>query len=333
MQPEILFVSKKENTGGAAYEDQIKKILEGDYVVSVLELNSKKNNIFFFTKLKYAYQIKSYKPGKKYDILITNKAGVYAGILKKQFNKKILIFHHYFSEESAYPVVRSILKNRLLSNLKNFDHIIVVADYWKKFVAQYVDERKIYLICNSFNTKKIDTVKRSFQKTDFKKKYNIPDDKIIVYAGNALKIKGYLDVIAQLDAAKYFIITSGNKDKNTQLKHLHLQLDATEYIQLLCAADITVILSKFQEGWNRIAHESLICGTRVIGTDIAGFGELLHNASQIIYRDGDNLQELISKALDDDKLVADGMNYASQFNLEYLNERWKTFLLQMWAGE
>src|SRR6476659_2383466 len=100
MQQSVLFLSQQQNRGGAIYEEQLRKILEPRVQLDMLELNAKKNRILIFTKLKYFYQIKSHKPFKKFSSLITNKAGVYAGILGKTANKKILILHHYDSEEN-----------------------------------------------------------------------------------------------------------------------------------------------------------------------------------------------------------------------------------------
>ena len=323
MRSDILFVSKKQNRGGAIYEEQVKRVLEGEYNLDILELNPAKNKLFYFDKLKYFYQIKTYKPHKKYQVLIANKAGVYAGILKRDFQKKILILHHFFNEENSYPVINRLLKDRLLSNLNQFDLIVVVSDYWKEHFSKYVSVNKIYTIHNSFDIDKINLIKNNFNKESFKAKYNIPEDKIIVYAGNALKIKGYLDVIHQLDKNNYFVITSGNTDKNAVHNHLHLNLNYNEYIQLLCSADITIILSRFQEGWSRIAHESLICGTPVIGSNVAGMGELLQNAKQIIWSENDNLSELLNRSLKQKEFINYGKNYASQFNLEYFKNKWK----------
>jgi glycosyltransferase involved in cell wall biosynthesis len=327
MQAKILFVSQKQKRGGAIYEDQVKKILERQYNLDVLELDVQKNKVLFFNKLKYFYQIKSHHPGERYKTLITNKAGVYAGILSRKCDKKILILHHYYNDENIYPFLNAILKNRLLSNLNKFDSIIVVSEFWKKYFSSYINEDKIQVIYNSFDIDKINCIKKNLHQAVFKKKYNIPDDRIIVYAGNALKIKGYEEVIKQLDKNKYFIVTSGNKDKNSVLNHLHLVLDYTDFIQLLCCADITVILSKFQEGWNRIAHESLICGTPVIGSGVAGMGELLQKANQTIWKDGDNLQELIKYSMNNKEIIFYGKNYASQYNLGYLKNRWESVLI------
>lgn len=323
MRSDILFVSKKQNRGGAIYEEEVRQVLEPEYNLDILELNPVKNKIFYFDKLKYYYQIKSYKPNKKYEVLITNKAGVYAGILKRDFTKKILILHHFFNEENSYPLINKFLKDRLLSNLNQFDLLVVVSEYWKNYFSEYVNINKIHTIYNSFDVDKINLIKNSFNNEDFKRKYNIPANKIIVYAGNALKIKGYLNVISQLNKDNFFVITSGNTDKNITHNHLHLKLNYNEYIQLLSSANVTILLSKFQEGWSRIAHESLICGTSVIGTNVAGMGELLQNAKQTMWKEGDNLIELVNQSLKDTEHIKYAKNYASQYNLDYFKNKWK----------
>lgn len=324
MSLHILFVSRKDNRGGAIYEEEVKNILTRSFPIDTLNLDSGKNNWLFFTKLKYFFQIKSFKIQQPYTTLIANRAGVYAGIFTKGFKKKILVIHHYNSKENGYPVIRNILKMRFFSAINNFDHVVVVSEYWKDFIGKYVDPGKVRVIHNSFDIKTIENISIQLNKNDFKARYNIPNDKIIVYAGNALKVKGFMDVIAKLDPDKYFIITSGGKDG--PINHLHLSLDYTGYIQLLCVSDVTVILSKLEEGWNRIAHESMLCGTPVIGNGIAGLGELLRNAEQLIYNQDQDLGALISEVMRNQQYTEKGKQYVSQFDLQYFEEKWKSLV-------
>ncbi len=44
---------------------------------------------------------------------------------------------------------------------------------------------------------------------------------------------------------------------------------------MLYLSDITITMSKFKEGWNRTAHESMLCGHNRLG--LGGMGELLTN--------------------------------------------------------
>ena len=322
MSSKILTVCIKDERGGSIYEEEVKAILQKSYNVETLELDTKKNKWLIFGKLKFYYQLKTYRHYKKYDILLANKVSVYSGIPTKYFNKKILVVHHYSINENPYPVIRNIIHKRFFSRLNDFDTIVVVADYWKQFIEAHINTKlvQVKVIRNSFNVELLQFIQQQINKAAFIKKYSIPEDKIIVYAGNALKIKGYTEVIKHLNSKKYFIITSGAKEG--AVNHLHLNLSYAEYIQLLCIADVTIILSRLQEGWNRIAHESLVCGTPVIGTEVAGLGELLHNSGQLIFKDGDNLDHLIETVKENEQIIVAGRSYVEQFNVDYFTKEW-----------
>ena len=116
-----------------------------------------------------------------------------------------MVLHHYNEKENRYFFVRWSLKNKLLNAFNQLDAIVVVADYWKDMISKFVDREKVFVIRNSFDIDFINAIVVKTNKKLFKTKYNIPDDKIIVYAGNALKEKGYRDVINLLNNKNYFI--------------------------------------------------------------------------------------------------------------------------------
>lgn len=322
MSDNLLFLSRNVKRGGAIYEEEVREVLAKKYCIDTLYLNTSKNKILFFNKFKFSYQVKAFSLKKQYKLLITNKEGVYAGIHKKNISRKILILHHYNENENRYLIARGFLKRKLHAAFKHVDAVVVVADYWKNIISDFVDPEKIYVIRNSFDVPFINNVVSKVDKKEFKKRHGIPEDKTVVYAGNALTIKGYKDVISILDEKKYFIVTSGSKEKDITKNHLHLDLSYEEYLQLLSIADVTVILSKFLEGWNRIAHESLLCGTGVIGTNVGAFGELLNKFSQPIYKQGDNLDEMISWLINDRESQQEGKAYAAKFDINYFSENW-----------
>lgn len=325
MSRNLIFLTRNVNRGGALYEKEVRDLLNANsnFSVDTLYLDKSKYKRLVFNKLRFMMQVKAFQLSKRYDLLITNKEGIYAGIHKKRIPKKILILHHYNEKENKYVLARGYLKNRLRSALKQIDAIVVVADYWKEIISEFTDRGKIFTIRNSFDIDFIHNTILSVNKKLFKAKYNIPNDRIVVYAGNALKEKGYKDVVNTLKGKNYFVITSGTKEDDFNSNHLHLHLNYEEYIQLLCVADVTVILSKFLEGWNRTAHESLLCGTPVIGTNTGAFGELLSQSGQMIYNEGDNLDDLISKIIHDGQRLETGMQYARQFDKRYFAKKWK----------
>jgi hypothetical protein len=47
----------------------------------------------------------------------------------------------------------------------------------------------------------------------------------------------------------------------------------------MAASEYTLAMPFIKEGWNRIAHESLLLGTQVIGFNQGGLGDLLRGAN------------------------------------------------------
>ena len=56
-------------------------------------------------------------------------------------------------------------------------------------------------------------------------------------------------------------------------------------------------MSKFLEGWNRTAHEAMLCRTPVIGSGTGGMRELLLGGQQIICEDIKTLPEIVDYAI------------------------------------
>ena len=78
-----------------------------------------------------------------------------------------------------------------------------------------------------------------------------------------------------------------------------------------------------EEGWNRIAHESLLSHTPVIGKESGGMTELLLKSGQIIVRDKSEIREAVEKAISErTRLAETGYNYVKQFDLTYFKNAW-----------
>jgi hypothetical protein len=323
MKKKVLSVTRKSQRGGAIYETLVSASLNDNYDVTEYKLDAKKPKIIPYTKLRYRYQVRNISNKEQFDISIFNRAAVYAGIHNYPFKNKVLIMHHYDEFENGNRLTQKYLHDQIIQCVKNLDRLVVVADYWKDYFGQYLDKEKIKVIHNAFDIEEINEHIGYFDYIAFKKENGIPLDKIIVYASNALEVKGYKEVIKKLNPDKYFVVTSGGSDKNVVLNHLHLDTDYQRYLRLLAVSDITVILSRLTEGWNRIAHESLLCGTKVIGSGIAGFGDLLRGAGQVIFNEGkDNLQLVIEEVLKNDLIGKVGYDFAVEFDNKYFRNSW-----------
>jgi hypothetical protein len=213
MKKKVLSVTRKSQRGGAIYETLVSASLNDNYDVTEYKLDAKKPKIIPYTKLRYRYQVRNISNKEQFDISIFNRAAVYAGIHNYPFKNKVLIMHHYDEFENGNRLTQKYLHDQIIQCVKNLDRLVVVADYWKDYFGQYLDKEKIRVIHNAFDIEEINEHIGYFDHIAFKKENGIPLDKIIVYASNALEVKGYKEVIKKLNPDKYFVVTSGGSDK------------------------------------------------------------------------------------------------------------------------
>lgn len=312
----ILFISNNERDGGGNYERLVYDILSQQFEINPYFIKSSPksiipNKFYIYNQLR--------KINGKYKLLITNNTFIY-GLDLSVAKYKVLIFHHLDNEK----VINKFMGRYLLTQLQRFNKIVCVAEYWKNFLLNCkVYDDSLDNIYNSFEVNQFNYIKKD--REYFCNHFNIPKDKIIVYAGNSSFIKGTDRIVNNLDREKYFIITSGSK--NQEYNTLHLNLDYNEYINLLANVDVTVILTRLKEGWNRIAHESILSGTPVIGSNIAGLSELLQKSQQVIYNPHLLLSEQIDFVMNNRKTLADkGLKYCSEFDMNYFKEKWTSLV-------
>ena len=66
------------------------------------------------------------------------------------------------------------------------------------------------------------------------------------------------------------------------------------YLESMAAARATVILNRVAEGWSRVAHESVLCGTVLIGKPLGGFAQLLELSGGIPVADAGEAARLLA---------------------------------------
>ena len=120
---------------------------------------------------------------------------------------------------------------------------------------------------------------------------------------------------------------SGQNQEALALPVRHLILDRREYLLLLNACDVVLTMSTIIEGWNRTAHEAMLCRTPVIGSGIGGMKELLQGGGQVIKTDFRGLSETIMNVLKNKAQYEQrGYEYASQFDINYFRREWQTVI-------
>ena len=232
-----------------------------------------------------------------------------------------LIFHIDYSFQPAYlkPSWR-ILEKIFYHYLKKVDAIITISKYWQNHFLER-GYSKVDLIYNAFDTDQFHFEAEEI--CEFKKKFGL-EGKPIVYLGNCQRIKGVVEVYQHLKDLDVHLVTSGRKE--IDIPALNLNLDYRDYLLLLRTSSVVITMSKFMEGWNRTAHEAMLCKTPVIGSGLGGMRELLEGGGQIICDDFDDLKEMVYYILNHPERGELGYEFAKQFTVKKFNDEWLSLI-------
>lgn len=235
-------------------------------------------------------------------------------------SRYVAMIHHIDDELAKKSVFHRWYFHRLKKRLAAMDLVVTVSEYWAGYLRA-IGCKNVQVIYNSFDPAEFAIGPAAVD--DFKKKYKIPDDRPLVYIGNASRQKGTYEVYEALKDKGYHLLMSGPSNQAAGLPVHYLHLERPEYLQMLHACHVVICMSRMREGWNRIAHEAMLCRVPVIGNGTGGMLELLQGGNQPIVKDYDLLPATIQNVLQHRKEYAGaGYDYVSQFNLEYFKNQW-----------
>ena len=228
--------------------------------------------------------------------------------------------HHIDDVLGKSSVKHSWYFRRLKRKLQRLDMIVTVSTFWKTYLEN-IGCKNVKVIYNSFDPKPYSISPASV--IAFKEKHNIPSEKQLIYIGNASRQKGAYEVYEALRDENYFLVMSGPQNHAPDLPVKYLKVDHTEYLTLLAASSVVITFSKMIEGWNRIAHEALLCGTPVIGSGVGGMRELLDGAGQKIVPASEGLKTAVKEVLQNrNELAEKGKSFVSKFDMNYFRNAW-----------
>lgn len=306
----------KKVYGGRIYENEICNQLKNEVFFERIFILKYNSNILNFTRLIFLFV--KYRYFFRGSVLLNDHTVFLAGT---KTIDNFLIIHHIDSSYSPLPskVFQKINMFFLKWNKDLFKKVIVVSKYWEKELHS-IGFKKIDIIYNCFDTCKLKVGKK--EKLDFKKKY-FNNQKPIIYLGNSQLKKGAIDVYEKLNKFDFNFVTTGTPQVRLPVKNL--KLSYREYITLLAVSDIVITMSKFREGWNRIAHEATLLNTKVIGSGLGGMMELMRLSNQIICNDIRDLPDLVIETLNNKHNI--DKSHLLNFNLEYFKDKWKKTLV------
>lgn len=296
----ILFVGAGgKQYGGKAYEKIAKDVMSRHFQVDEIALAP--SNTPSWLKLPLAF-IKLLKLSRKtdYDIIVKNFDSCL--FINKKPTKTIAVVHHidYSFTPPLIKFISFFTTPIILRNLRKVDTIVVVSKYW----ADWFKKRgynNVHIIYNAFETEKINLKKPEI--------YGKPT----IYLGNNQKAKGADESRKALNGVNANLVSFDN-------------LPYEDYIKILITYAIVITMSKFPEGWCRVAHEAMLLKIPVIGSGKGGMRELLEGGGQIICERFDELKEKVDYLLNNPaarKTIGErGYEFAKQFTKERFAEEW-----------
>lgn len=215
----------------------------------------------------------------KGDGFVTVARLVWPVYLRNLFNRKkiILVLHNYDPEDKKprlyYWLLNSFL--RMAARKTGRIAVVVVADYWKGFLQEKFSlSENVFRYPNLFEEEKY----RFF--ADIATKNN----KLIHLGQYSEKIdrKAYLLLIYRLEKDGYNCYFSSPHDVGKTDFPVTVFHTREAYLKQMALSSFTVILNSVKEGWNRLAHESFLCGTQVIASGGGGLIELVKQAGGFV---------------------------------------------------
>lgn len=310
----------KKSYGGNIYENLISRAFRFDESCRTIQIGDTFKGIFrFFHLPRFFYEVVcDYFSGNVFIINFLTLP------LLPFVRGSIIVFHHVdvgnLKNISAfYELLAKFVFEKIVSR-KNT--IVVVASYWKEYVHALGFE-KVYLIYNPFDIEFYDAITDG-EVREFSIKYGL-EGNTVVYIGNPQEKKGCRIVKEVLRGRDYSLVSTGIGVPLPGVSHLNLT--RREYICLLKLSSCVVTFSQFKEGWCRVAHEALLCGTPVVGSGLGGMGELLITGGQLIARSPFEIPGRVSEAIANrSDLASSGIEYAREFTVERFVDSWRRLL-------
>ena len=240
------------------------------------------------------------------------------------------ILHHIYFASKKQSLKGKLSLQILHRRLRELDVVVTVSRYWQEYL-EGIGCRKVKVIHNGFDLHEYTLTDN--QIADFRQRYNLPFQRPLIYIGYTRGDKGVFDVYEALKDTDYTLVMTGQPASRPAIPIRHLLLNRHDYLCLLSACDIVLSMSQIEEGWSRISHEALLCGTPVIGSGSGGMQELLDGASQPTCKNIRDLPAVVSEVLvNRHEIAVRGSTFARQFDLPSFNSQWQDLFKELLGG-
>ena len=317
MQKINLWSSRSSATGGVMYDSLVAKILDqqGYEVCNRDQKIEYKGKGHTYLLWLHTYLFTSSDPS---DLDIMDFTTT-VNSSQRHKGKRISIFHHHTDRPDSKYLRQKLMIKMFKSNSSNNHLVVAVSKFWQ----EYLNSIRISNVRVIYNAFEVEQYVQHHSRQDFLEQYSLLD-RPIIYLGKNEKWKTY-NAYQRLKhfEKKFSLVTTGSRQEVEG--PIHLDLNFRSYCSLLHLAKVTVLLPDFAEGWSRIAHESIMCGTPVIGNGAGGMAELLDLFGQININDQapDFLPEKVLEIVEMGKRVEkSAVSRSREFDLDYFSREW-----------
>jgi glycosyltransferase involved in cell wall biosynthesis len=316
------FDSSAKGYGGNIYERMVDRALTGPFSHEVVVRRTRFRGALRALELPAAlHQWRTF--ARRRDAFLLRSQNV---ALFDYADRGATIVFHLDARYSA-PLVRlfeTVMERRFFARRRYDEAIVVIAEYWRDALAAR-GYSNVHLIHCGFELADYEVT--DAEVADFRRRFGFGTERI-AYIGNPQFKKGADIAHAALATSGFTLVTSGVGD--LKLAARHLDLGFRDYVCLLRASDVVVTMSRFREGWNRVAHEAMLVGTPVVGSGQGGMAELLRGGGQLICEEPTELADTVRRAVAGRAAFAEsGRRFARQFSAERFTREWRALVARL----
>jgi len=319
----VLVVRYESPYGGSVYDGMAAHALAGRHEVhEYLRTQIGSHGLRRYWKALKVYRDlwRALRRGTDYDVMIRTYdlalAPMPAGPLH------VVIVHHLDFSADRFHIPLTCLAGEFHRVLRGVAAIVVMADFWEQYFRRR-GYTNVYRVNNGFDWSQFDSTPAELEA--FAREHHLTG-KPILYLGNNTRGKGVDEAFAAVgDLDAHFVVTGKTPHPNPRIRSLYLNY--RDYLRLLRCCAVVLTLSRFQEGWCRVAHEAMLCKTPVIGSGAGGMRELLAGGGQAVLTHLTAIRREVQTLLADPnrrrEIGERGYAYASAFTVERTHRAWQ----------
>ena len=275
-------------TGGAIFEEFFIDAIENELIHN--SRGVKKDKVVFARLFHGIQNVVLMAKGFYYcnaDVNIVTARLALSSLLRNLFsNRKTVVVLYNFDTNDAKSFYLKIYYRLLFGILSlhlKTTCIICQSPYFLHFFRDQFNKTPVYKVPNLFQTERYKKRVYRNPKKILLGQYSLKNDAAVYKLAKQLSGSGYYCYFLTLNSS-----LSG-KHADYEVKSVSFE----EYLDEMATSYCSIAFSKVKEGWNRMAHESILVGTPVIGYNSGGLGDMLRESDSYIVASADEAFDLI----------------------------------------